>query len=493
MIRAARSFLVAAAVAIVACQDTAPLVILPTPAPVRSLAVIVSAGAGAPIVGASVCALTVSGREERCGETTATGTARLAVRPGTYALRVMPPAGPRFGPGQGWADALDGDATALVELQPRSQIQGVVRDESGAPVTGAEVCAHPVTLEVTECARTGAQGAYTVEVRSDVYKLDVTGPPGRKLIPQWARGRLSSDTADIVDARAADVRGIDVVLVKGVLLTGVVRGPDGPIEDAQVCLRTLAAPLPWACERTHKNGSYLALRETGDYYMWVIPPDRVPLVAEWYDDVLTGVDARAVRLDGDRSIDVTLEPGPQLRGTVRTTDGVPVTNALICIDTRFPTGRICRGSASDGSYSVTTRPETYVVQVFPPDWEDLQIEFWSRKRTWVDADPVTLGNTDRVFDLTVRLGDRLTGFVRDLRGVPLEGATLNVHDDEGPLIGVATDHSGKYHVIVPPGRYQIEVFAPLRGERGDYLQLELREITVSGFTRHDFVLEDANP
>jgi hypothetical protein len=488
-----RSGLVAAAVALVACQDAAPVVLLPTPAPVRGLAVVVSAAAGAPVVGASVCALTVAGREERCGETSASGTARLAVRPGAYALRVTPPAGTRFAPGEGWADALDGDATAVVELFPRSKLSGVVRDASGAPVAGAEVCAHPASVQVTECERTGPDGAYAIEVRSDVYKLDVSGPSGRQLIPQWARGRVNSSSADIVDARTADVREIDVVLVKGVLLTGVVRGPDGPVEDAQVCLRTLAAPLPWDCERTHKNGSYQALRETGEYYIWVVPPDRVRLVAEWYDDVLTGFQTTAFTLDRDRSLDVTLEPGPQLRGTVRTTDGVPVANALVCVDTRFPTGRICRGSAYDGSYSVTTRPETYVVQVFPPELEDLQIEFWSRKRTWVDADAVTLGNADRVLDLTVRRGDRLSGFVRDGRGVPLEGATLNLHDDAGPLIGTDTDMSGQFHVVVPPGRYQIEVFAPFRGERGDLLSLEPREIVVSGFTRYDIVLEDANP
>src|SRR5207302_1742307 len=83
--------------------------------------------------------------------------------------------------------------------------------------------------------------------------------------PQWARGRISSDEADVVDVRSADVGGVDVALIRGNLLTGIVRGPSGPIEDAQVCLRTLAAPLGWECERTKKNGSYLALREPGRY------------------------------------------------------------------------------------------------------------------------------------------------------------------------------------------------------------------------------------
>ena len=482
------------AAVLVACQPTAPVAASATPVPVRTLAVIVSAPAGAPVDGANVCAFTVAGEQERCGETSAAGTARLGLRPGTYSVHVTPRQGSRLGAAQVWAEVVDADATTAVRLDPHSTISGSVRSDAGALVAGAEVCAHPPnTIEPPACARSGQQGGFTIDVRSDVYKLDVTGPPGGKLIPQWARGRLSSEEADVVDVRTADVQGFDVTLVKGVLLSGVVRGPSGPIEDAQICTRSLAAPLPWDCERSNKNGSYLALREAGQYYMWTVPPDNVRLVAQWYDHVLEGVDTTAITIDRDRSIDVALDPGPQIRGKVRTTDGEPVAAALVCVDTPFPTGRICRPTGSDGSYAVTTRPESYVVQVVPPKSLDLISEFWSRKRAWNDADWVTLGSADRVLDLTVRKGMRVTGVVRDTRGVPLEAATINLLDDAGPLTGADTDVSGTYSMVVPPGSYRIEVFAPFRGERGDLLSQAPREITVSGFTRYDFVLEDANP
>jgi len=407
---------------------------------------------------------------------------------------VTPRQGTRLGAAQVWAEVVDADATTAVRVDPHSTISGTVRSDAGALVTGADVCAHPPnTIEPPTCARSGQQGGYTIDVRSDVYKLDVTGPPGGKLIPQWARGRLSSEEADVVDVRTTDVQGFDVALVKGVLLSGVVRGPSGPIEDAQICTRSLAAPLPWDCERSNKNGAYLALREAGEYYMWTVPPDNVRLVAQWYDHVLEGVDTTAITLERDRSIDVALDPGPQIRGRVRTTDGEPIAAALVCVDTPFPTGRICRPTGSDGSYAVTTRPQSYVVQVVPPKSLDLISEFWSRKRAWNDADWVTLGNADRVLDLTVRKGMRVTGVVRDTRGVPLEAATINLLDDTGPLTGADTDVSGTYSMVVPPGSYQIEVFAPFRGERGDLLSQAPRDITVSGFTRYDFVLEDANP
>jgi hypothetical protein len=480
-------------VLVVACQPSSPPVALPT-ATVRTLAVVVViAQTGAPLAGASACAFTLAGTEERCGETNTSGTARLAVRPGAYSVQVNPPAHARLGTGHAWADALDADAGVVVKLDAHSTITGSVKDDRGAAVSGAQICAHPPTSESPKCVRSGADGRFAIDVRSDVYKLEVDGPPGGKLVPQWASGRLNSGEADIVDVRSRDAEGIEVAMIRGVVLSGVVRAPGGAIEDAQVCTRTLAAPLPWDCVRTKKDGSYAALMQTGRYYMWTVPPDNVRLVAQWYDHVLQGVDTEDIVMDRDRQIDVELDPGPQIRGKVTTTDGQPVSGAFVCVDTRFPTGRICRPTSWDGSYAVTTRPQTYTVQVLAPRDSDLIGEFWLGKRTWVDANDVSLGSADRTLDLTLRRGVRVTGVVRDSRGVPLEGATINLNDEDGPLVGTDTDISGTYAVVVPPGTYQVEVFAPFRGERGDLLSQEPRDLVVDANVRYDAVLEDANP
>src|SRR5437867_808031 len=482
---------------VVACQAGAPPA---SEAPgaasgsARTLAVVVSGPAGAPVIGANVCAFTLAGAQKGCAETSAAGTARLHLRAGTYSVLVSPAAPTRLAEARTWADVLDADATSVVHLDPHSKIGGTIVDENGAAVVDAEVCAHPPSTSTPPtCIRSAADGKFSIDVRSDVYKVDVTGPPGGQLIAQWASGRLSSGDADLIDVRSADVERIVVTMVKGLLLTGVVRGPSGPLEDAQVCTRTLAAPLPWDCVRTKKDGSYLALMEAGRYYMWTIPPDNVRLLAQWYDHVLEGVDTTDISIDRDRQIDVTLDPGPQLRGKVTTTDGTAVGRAYVCVDTRFPTGRICRPTGGDGSYTVTTRPATYTVQVLAPSDSDLIGEFWLGKRTWVDANDITLGNADRTLDLTLRKGVRVSGVIRDTRGVPLEGATINLNDDAGPLIGASTDISGTYSMVVMPGTYEVEVFAPFRGERGDLLSQPPRELVVSGFTRYDVVLEDANP
>ena len=497
MLPRVRRSLVLAAVVAVSCQaGSPPAAVTPSGSANanRTLAVVVTATAGTAVVGADVCAFTVAGAQVRCGETSAAGTARLALRPGAYSVIVTPRAPTRLAVGRTWAEVVDADATSVVQLEGHSTIKGIVKAEGGAAVVNAEICAHPPsTTTAPTCVRSAAEGKFSIDVQSDVYKIDVAGPPGGQLIPQWASGRLSSGDADVVDVRSADADGIAVTMTKGVLLTGVVRGPAGPLENAQVCVRTLAAPLPWDCERTKKNGSYLVLVEPGSYFMWTVPPDNTRLVAQWYPGVLEGVNTTDIIMDRDRQIDVELDPGPQLRGKVTTTDGTPVTNALVCVDTPFPTGRICRPTSSDGSYAVTTRPQTYTVQVLAPANSDLISEYWLGKRTWVDANEVSLGNADRNLDIIMRKGVRVTGVVRDTRGVALEGATLNINDDSGPLAATDTDISGTYSLVVPPGTYQVEVFAPRRGERGDLLSQPARELVVKDFLRYDAVLEDANP
>jgi hypothetical protein len=200
-----------------------------------------------------------------------------------------------------------------------------------------------------------------------------------------------------------------------------------------VCLRTLAAPLPLECERTDKQGRYAALREPGQYYVWVVPPGNIRAIPQWFDDADTGVDSTAISLRADRAIDVDLRGGTTIRGRVAATDGETIANALVCFDTLFPTGRICRETGGDGRYSITTRPETYVVNVIPPDHSDLIAEYWQRARTWLDADLYRVGTSDATLDLVVRRGTRVTGTLKDKRGIGIAGL-VNFWDARGIVL-----------------------------------------------------------
>ncbi len=456
------------AFALAACTATsAPVPPSPTPSatPSVTLRVLVTqVETGAPVEGARVCAATAHGAEA-CADAGKDGAAALTGAPGTYFVRVTGPAERRFAEADRVADLSDGGAALWIELTPQHRISGHVRDESGAPVAGSEACAHPAGDDPPVCTKSGNDGAYAIDAKAAIYRLEVSGAPGARLVTQWARGRAFLGEADVLDARTADVPDVDVALVHGFVLKGVVRFAGVPVENAQVCIRTLAAPLPWDCERTDKKGQYAALREPGSYYVWTVPPPNIRAVPQWYDGALTGVGSSALRLQSDVTVDVALTLGPQVSGVLRTTDGEVVPNALVCIDTAFSTGRICRETDGNGRYSITTRPETYVISVIPPAHSGLIGEYWNGKRTWKDADEIAVVNDVRL-DLAVARGSIVTGVVKDKRGLPVAGATVNFTVDQSDLDVVAatdTDSAGRFEAAMRAGTYRLEVFPPFVG------------------------------
>lgn len=481
--------------ACVASQSTTP-----TPAPTATptsqltLRVLVTGltdrdTSGPPLPGARVCAATPRGAE-RCAEAASDGTAAFTLAPSTYLVRVDGPDPARFMSDRRVIDVTGADTAVWIGLPARIRISGVVRDERGAAVARAEACAHPMTRVGVVCARSGADGKYTIETRADLYRVDVAGPPGAKLVPQWAPGAYTEDGADLLDARTADVGEVDFTLARGVVLRGTVRVGGVTIEDAQVCLRTLAAPIGWQCERTDKRGVYEALRVPGEYWVWALPPDRVRAIGLWYDGVLEGFQASPFDLSGDATLDMTLPGGPQIRGRVRNEAGEPVPDVFVCVDTPFTTGRICRPSAFDGSYVVTTRPSTYILNVVPPAGSGYIAEYWDHKRNWVEADAVGLGAGGAEVDLVLRRGVIVKGTVKDKRGVPAVGATINFGDPREVEHAGATDGTGAFEVAVLPGKYHVDVFPPRFP--GNLVGREM-EIDAAGAVEIDIVLDDVAP
>jgi hypothetical protein len=444
---------------------------------------------GVPLAGARVCAAAPR-RDERCTATAKDGTASFTVAPATYLLRIEGPDPARWMTERRTVDVSGADAGLWIGLPARIRLSGVVRTDGGAVVAGAEACARPVVRASVVCARSGADGKYTIETRADLYRVDVAGPPGAKLVPQWARGSTFEDDAEVLDARAADVTDLDFALARGVVLRGTVRVGGATIEDAQVCLKTVAAPVGWQCERTDKRGAYAALRVPGDYWVWALPPDRVRAIGRWYDGALEGFDAKPFGLAGDATLDLTLPSGPQIQGRVRNAAGEAVRDVFVCVDTPFTTGRICRPSGHDGTYAVTTRPSTYIINVIPPAGSGYIAEYWDGKHNWVDADAVRLGNGDVQVDLVLRRGVIVRGTVKDRRGLPAVGATINFGDPRAVEAAGATNGAGAFEVAVPPGRYHVDVFPPRFP--GNLIGREL-EIDASGAVEIDIVLDDIAP
>ena len=478
-----------AAVLVVACSAQPP-VITPSPSPAAKQLTVIAAGSDGPVAALRVCASSIGG-SQTCAPTGPDGIATFRLAPGAYLIRSeTPPSQRRVGELVG-ADLTTTDASVRLAFEKIRRISGTIRDVDGKLVPLGPVCANPLSLAATACEKSKADGTYAIDVTPGLYKLSFDGAPGLKLLPQWAYGRVTSAEADVIDVRSADAPGVDVTLRPGVTLSGTVTAVDGhPIKKAQVCTHRFAESLPWECERTDDRGHYVALREPDTYWVWMIPPDDEPLLMQWYDDAATGVGATAVVLTRDKVIDQTLGPGPSISGRVVDPSGSPVYQALVCVDTPFPTGRICRPTDEKGAYRVTTRPETYLVQILPPDGSDLLPQFYGGGRTWLDANTVTLRTQSVTLDVRLARGLKVTGVVRTQQGIPLEGASINVSDAQGFLTGTYTDASGAYSLAVPAGRYTFDFFAPFPSQ---VVSIEGRVVTLDKATTMDVTLADANP
>lgn len=485
--------LLAATMACQAPQQTLPLPSFGPSQPSEVTLTVRALGPEGSVPRARVCARRPTEQADRCAVTDGEGVATFRVRPGVYVIRGDPPERTRLRAMAVVSLEVAGDLAATLLYEARSTLAGNVRDADGRPVARASVCAHPASHARVVCERSGPDGAFAIDVPAAIYKLHVDGPPdGSRLIAQWGIGRVESFEADSFDTRRGDVSGIEIALVRGHVFSGTVRAArDGvPVEEAQICTQTLSAPLPWACERTDEDGHFRTLREAGTYWVWAIPPDDAGrLLPQRYDRVDLGVNATPFVIDRDRVLEVALRDGPLLTGRLTTEDGAPLPFALVCVDTPFPTGRICRPSDGNGNYSVALRPDVYTVQVIPTGDTDAVGSYHSRKRDWTEADRVRISGDTRL-DISLPLGVRLSGTIRTEEGVPVEAAPVSINDARGFLAGTYTDHAGHYEVAVLPGRYTIDVFAPRVSQLVSRVGIPLEIADDIGL---DVVLEFARP
>lgn len=488
-IRNARVKWLVAALVVASCSAEPPAVV-PSATPVSRQLRVIAAGTDGPVGGLRVCASTISG-SQTCAPTGPDGIATFRLGPGAYLIRSETPSSQRRVGELVGADLTTGDTSVRLEFEKIRRISGTIRDVAGKAVTGGPVCANSLSLAATVCEKSRSDGTYAVDVTPGLYKMTFAGAPGLRLLSQWAYGRVTSGEADVIDTRSADVAGVDVTLRPGVALSGTVTGIDGhPVKKAQVCTHRFSESLPWECERTDDHGHYVALREPDRYWVWMIPPDDDPLMMQWFDGALTGVGATSVDLSRNQVVDQTLSPGPSVAGRVLDPSGAPVYHAFVCVDTPFPTGRICRPTDEKGAYRVTTRPETYTVQILPPDGSDLLPQYYGGGRTWLDANTVTVRSQSVTVDVRLARGLKVTGVVRSQLGVPLEGASVNVSDGQGIVAATYTDETGAYSLAVPAGKYTIDFFAPFPSQ---VLSVQGRPVTVDKPLTMDMTLADANP
>ncbi|MCL0090175.1 carboxypeptidase regulatory-like domain-containing protein, partial [Dehalococcoidia bacterium] len=231
-------------------------------------------------------------------------------------------------------------------------ISGRVTDTAGAPVADALVAVWCwEAWRWIAVTRTDAEGYYiTPPVPAGEYLLDVIPPVGVHLAP-----------ASIpVEVTAGVTVTVDVTLPEGGIITGRVTDPAGVgVADAVVWVFD-AGILTWLGVTTDAEGYYTTTGLTpGITTMEVVPPPGYLLPALLEVEVVTGETT---------TVNVALEKGGVIAGTVTDTAGEPVPGAAV-LGRKQLMGLgwgLLAFTAADGSFATPVlAPDTYEIIVSP--------------------------------------------------------------------------------------------------------------------------------
>jgi EmrB/QacA subfamily drug resistance transporter len=267
----------------------------PSQAPALSNGVVltgqVSGPDGRPVGGARLTVTNFHGHQITRGNSDTDGRYRLELPTGGTYLLIC--AAENHQPAASMVAVAGGAVRRDVTLAGASQIEGVIRRQSGDPISGAAVTLTDLRGEVVNAVVTGPAGEYLF---ADLYTGDYT-------LTATAEGTRPS--ARTVSVDGAGPHRIDLVLLSHGTLTGVVRAATSglPVRDASVTL-------------VDNDGAVVASGVTADdgaYRFADLLPGPYTLIASGYAPVAARVDLAGERTDRR---DVTLgAPGPATPAT----------------------------------------------------------------------------------------------------------------------------------------------------------------------------------
>jgi len=264
------------------------------------------------------------------------------------------------------------------------------------------------------------------------------------------------------------------------VISGTVQDDNSnPVDSVDVKLFTGAGnPIGIPPTFTDVSGFYsIGGIPSGTYQLQFTPPASTGLLHQTKTNV---------SVSGDKTVDITLQPGNIISGFVRDTLGQPIAG----IDLNVYDGNGDKietpgdNTNSSGFYDIVVPDGNWTVR-----WRS--VDTLSR---WVPVEvyDVNLNNTDTTLDVVLESGWFVSGTVTDLLAAPVIDGDLDFLEVVSQVIiltlGDNTDGLGRYKVIVPQGTYDITASAP---SGAGLFPATRTGISVNGDMILDFVLTQA--
>ena len=393
----------------------------------------------------------------------------------------------------------------------------VTREDDGSPVAGAWIYAfsqdNPLSL-LKFFTTSGTDGSYSfVNLPDGNYTIYVQA---QGYLPEFYDDASMPAQATRIEIQGGNaVTGIDLALVEGGSISGVVRGPSGEglagikvaalPADFQPSLQHLAASPHFQYAVSDSSGAYtISGLPVGDYKVGAaLESEAAPLI-QWWDHVDAFDAASPVHVGANEEVqDINfdfqyLEPTGMISGHVQDLDGNPLPGVWVVAWSTSDTllqklGFLYQRVQTDssGNYEIPNLwPGEYIVSATRWDWNNFQTIWYENATDKEDATPVQVAadnpttGIDFSFDRSQDFGS-ISGRVTDDDGSPVAYALVEA---VRAAASAGTGNSGSHRRPLPAmltytdeqGNYELDYLSP-----GDYYVIVRKD----GYTEY---YDDAN-
>ncbi len=371
-------------------------------------------------------------------------------------------------------------------LAAESRIQGTVRDTHGAPIAGAQIFASRPC-----CPRLFGGGGAT-SAADGTYTLSGLDPAAYS-VSATATGYVGqSYSGTVTPPLGGTSTGIDVVLVQDGTITGKVTDQNGtPVAGASVN----ANPAGSCCMQpvtTAADGTYTIQAPVGTYRLLVSKTGFGPRYYGGASDERGGFDVIVSSAQTTPNIDVSLEPGGTITGTIRDTSNAAVAGATVYAQDVVGGFTQPVQSTGGGAYAIhDLAPGTYLMTAWAPGHSGA---YYPNSYTQAGATALTVvsGGTLSGIDLALAQGATISGRVTDLQNNPLPGVGVSASGSAftipqffGGNSSVATAADGTFTLSgIGPGENTLSFQDGQNGYanvyyHGAYMQAQATQVTTS--------------
>jgi hypothetical protein len=330
-----------------------------------------------------------------------------------------------------------------VTLKAASRISGRVIDESGSPVSRAQVLAAP------EAGGPGGTAAGPLDENGGFVIENVA--PGRVTVVVAVPGFLPARRKGVEVAEGKDVGDLEVVVRKGAVVEGhVLTAAGSPVAGVQI--RVLSSTEPGDPLLAALGLAEATSGEDGSYRLEGVPEGRRSISAEPADRP-KAVQALAVQ-PGTNHLDFQLADGREVSGRILDAAGGPVPGATVGLVSSA--GIWPATTAPDGGFRISGVPDgTYRLEAEKAGWASAR----GAEEIRVAGGPVT------GLELRLDRGGTIVGRITGLGFEDLSRVQVVASGAAGGQIG-NVDYQGSYRIeALAPGDWIVEAQLSGTGRR----------------------------